>query len=142
MILPDINLLVYAHNDQAPEHLRAKTWWEKCLGGSTPVALSWVAVGGFVRLMTHPRVLARPASVAMTTAWVREWINQPPVIWIHPGERFAGIYLGILEQLGTGGNLTSDAHLAALAMENQATLHSNDTDFSRFEGLRWKNPLR
>jgi len=142
MILPDINLLVYAYNDQAPEHHQARAWWEKCLGGNVPVALSWVAVGGFVRLMTHPRVLVRPASVAMTTEWVRDWMNQPSVLWIHPGERFAGIYLDLLEQLGTAGNLTSDAHLAALAIENQATLHSNDTDFSRFEGLRWKNPLR
>lgn len=142
MIVPDINLLVYAYNDKAPEHEKARLWWENCLNGSTPVGLSWVAANGFLRLVTHPRVFARPMPVRIAIAHVRQWIARPPVRIVQPGRHFSNIFLDYLEKLGAGGNLTSDAHLAALAVEYQAELHSNDGDFSRFPGLRWINPLR
>jgi uncharacterized protein len=141
MIVPDVNLLVYAHNARAPQHAKARSWWEGCVNGSRPVALAWIVIGGFLRLMTHPRVLAMPMAVGDATARVREWLRQPPVILLHPGDRFSALYLDYLEALGAGGNLVTDAHLAALAVENQAELHSNDSDFARFTGLRWKNPL-
>lgn len=79
--------------------------------------------------------------IAMATATVRSWLKQPSVLILEPGDRFAEIFLQFIEDLGTGGNLTTDAFLAALAIENQAELHSNDMDFSRFRGLRWINPL-
>ena len=91
--------------------------------------------------MTHPRVLEDPMPIAMATATVRSWLKQPSVLILEPGERFAEIFLQFIEDLGTGGNLTTDAFLAALTIENQAELHSNDADFSRFKGLRWTNPL-
>lgn len=141
MIIPDINLLVYAHNDAAPGHAAARAWWESCLNGSGPVGLPWVVVAGFLRLMTHPRVLERPMAVAMAVAQVRAWLDQSPARIVHPGEKFEGIFLGYLEQLGTAANLTTDAQLAALAVEHQAVLCSNDADFARFPGLRWTNPL-
>ena len=142
MIVPDVNLLIYAHNDRASQHREALTWWEGCLNGETPIGLSWMAIGGFLRLMTHARVLANPMRIETATTLVRAWLVQPPVMILQPRENFPKFYLRYLDELGTGGNLTTDAHLAALAMEHQAELHSNDSDFSRFSGLRWKNPLR
>lgn len=142
MIVPDINLLIYAHNRSARSHEEARNWWESCLNGSTPVGLPWIVVGGSVRLMTHPRVLVDPVPVRVATGHVRSWLAQPPVRYLLPGTRFEALFLGYLDDLGSAGNLTSDAHLAALAVEHQAEIHSADADFSRFSGLRWKNPLR
>jgi hypothetical protein len=105
------------------------------------VGLAWVAVLGFVRIATHRQVLERPLPVAVACAAARSWLAQPYVSVLHPGERHAEILFGLLEALGTAGNLTTDAHLAALAIEHQAQLQSTDRDFGRFPGLRWENPL-
>ncbi len=142
MIIPDVNLLIYAHNDQAPQHAKARTWWEGLLNGRTPVGLPWITISGFIRLMTHPRILATPLDVLPTLAHVRAWLAQPPVRVLHPGSRFEQLVLDYLAHLGAAGNLTTDAQLAALAVEHQAELHSSDTDFARFDGLRWHNPLK
>ena len=141
MIVPDINLLIYAHNERAPAHAKAREWWESCLNGVEPIGIPWISISGFLRLMTHPRVLASPMHVSVAVAHVREWLEQPPVRILNPGPKFPELFLRYLSDIGTGGNLTTDAHLAALALEHQAELHSCDGDFSRFSGLRWKNPL-
>ena len=141
MIIPDITLLVYAHNDQAPAHAAARKWWESLMNGTTPVGMPWLCLSGYVRLMTHPRVLVRPMEVEDAVGHVRQWLARPVVRVIHPGSRFADLFFGFLGELGSAGNLTTDAQLAALAVENQADLHSCDTDFARFPGLRWLNPL-
>lgn len=141
MILPDINLLVYAYNKGAPCHREAKEWWEALMNGTTPVALPWLTLAGFIRLTTHPRILTDPMPPQKAAAHVREWLTQPVSLVIEPGKRFPELFLSYLGQLGTAGNLTTDAQLAALAVEHQAELQSNDTDFARFEGLRWRNPL-
>ena len=141
MIVPDINLLIYAHNDQAPQHEIAKDWWETALNGTRLVGLPWISISGFIRLMTHPRVLARPLGVHEAIVQVRSWLAQPPVRILQPGSRFEGLFLDYLAHLGSAGNLTTDAQLAALAVEHQAELNSCDADFARFPGLRWVNPL-
>lgn len=141
MIIPDVNLLIYAHNDRAPHHAKARRWWEDLLNGKTPVGLPWITIGGFIRLMTHPKILAKPLDVPSTIDHVRAWLAQPPVRIVQPGTKFEQLFLDYLAQLGTAGNLTTDAQLAAIAVEHQAELHSNDTDFARFRGLRWLNPL-
>lgn len=141
MIIPDINLLIYAHNDQAPQHQKARAWWEGLLNGKTPVGLSWVSISGFIRLMTHPRVLSNPLDVAQAVEYVRLWLAQQPVRIVQPGVKFEQLFLDYLITLGTAGNLTTDAQLAALAVEHQSELHSTDSDFLRFTGLRWINPL-
>ncbi|MBE7500305.1 MAG: type II toxin-antitoxin system VapC family toxin [Verrucomicrobiales bacterium] len=141
MIVPDVNLLIYAYNDQAPQHRPAREWWEDLLNGQTPVGLPWITISGFIRLMTHPRILVTPLDVPSTLAHVRAWLAQPPVRVLQPGSRFETLFLDYLAQLGTAGNLTTDAQLAALAVEQQAELHSTDSDFARFAGLRWVNPL-
>ena len=142
MIVPDINLLIYAHNRRDPNHEPAKAWWEETLNGNTPVGLPWVTSSGFIRIMTNRRILTEPLSPDRAVDLVRSWLDQPTVIILQPGPKFAGLFLGYLEKLGTAGNLTTDAQLAALAVENQAELHSNETDFTRFDGLRWRNPLK
>jgi toxin-antitoxin system PIN domain toxin len=142
MIIPDINLLVYAYNTEDPSHAQAKRWWEEFLNGTDPVGLPWVTITGFLRLVTHPRVLVYPMSVGQATEQVRAWLECPSVLTVEPGKKFSAIFLGLLDEAGTAGNLTTDAYLAALAIEHQAELHSNDADFSRFKGLRWRNPMK
>jgi len=141
MILPDINLLIYAFNDGTPEHVQAKQWWEELMNGTTPVALPWLVSSGFIRLVTHPKILNHPMPVPHAVKIVRSWLDQPVSLVIEPGKRFPDLFFHYLQNLGTAGSLTTDAHLAALAVEHQAELHSSDNDFSRFEGLRWRNPL-
>jgi uncharacterized protein len=141
MIVPDVNLLVHAYNTESRVHAAARAWWEALLNGTLPVGLPWVAILGFIRVTTHRQVLARPLSPQAACAPVRAWLGRPYVAILHPGARHAEILFGLLEGLGTGGTLTTDAHLAALCIEHQAELHSTDADFSRFSGLRWKNPL-
>ena len=141
MIVPDINLLLYATVDGFSEHERARTWWEEVLNGDEDVGLAAVALFGFIRLATHPRVLDRPLAVGAAVDRVKEWLGCPQVRMLLPGPRHLEIAFQLFSKLGTGGNLTTDAQLAALAIEHQAELHSNDTDFARFDGLRWVNPL-
>ena len=141
MILPDLNLLLYAYNSEARCHDAAKAWWEGLLNGSTAVGLAWVTALGFVRLTTHRQVMTNPLPVAAACAHVRSWLAHPNVSILHPGDRHAEILFALLETLGTAGNLTTDAHLAALAIEYQAELQSTDADFVRFPGLRWSNPI-
>lgn len=111
------------------------------MNGREPVALPWVVTFGFIRLLTHPRVLEKPLGLVEAVSHVREWLEQPCVLTLDPGHAFPVRFFAFLERLGTAGNLTTDAYLAALALEHQAELLSTDTDFLRFEGARWRNPL-
>lgn len=141
MIVPDLNLLVYAHNDGAPLHNSAKEWWEGLVNGSERVGIPWVVSVGFVRLMTHPRVLVHPVSAEEAVGYVQEWFRFPHIAPINPGSEHISHFRRSLAAAGVGGDLVTDSHIAALAMEYQAEVHSNDSDFSRFPGLRWRNPL-
>lgn len=141
MIIPDINLLVYAYNRSAVMHERARVWWEDVINREQPVGLAWVVALGFVRLTTHPSVLAAPLSPLDALSRVRGWIDQPGVRILEPGPRHVDLLNELFRATGVGGSLTTDTHLAALAIEHQAELHSNDADFARFPGLRWRNPL-
>ena len=141
MILPDVNILVHAYNSDSPVHGPAKAWWEETLSAAAPVGLTWPAALGFIRITTHTRVLENPLPPSIACAHVEAWLGQPQVSFVHPGERHATILFDLLRRLGTAGNLTTDAHLAALAMEHQAEVCTTDVDFARFPGLRWRNPL-
>jgi toxin-antitoxin system PIN domain toxin len=141
VILPDVNLLVYAYNRGTPQHARARAWWENALNGDEPVALTWAAALGFVRLISHPAVLVNPLDPRTAIRHVRSWLEQPVVEIRDPGPRHLEILERLVDSVGVGANLTTDAHLAALAIEHQCELVSNDTDFARFPGLRWRNPL-
>lgn len=142
MIIPDINLLVFAYNGAARQHARARKWWEEALSGDEVIGMPWAVTSGFIRLMTHRQVLEVPLAVDACCELVEEWFAVPNVQPIEPGPRHLGIFRSFLKGLGTGGDMVTDAHLAALAVEHSCELHSNDSDFSRFSGLRWVNPLR
>jgi hypothetical protein len=141
MIIPDVNLLVYAYNEDAPLHVEARGWWEECLSGEDMIGLPWAVIHGYLRLMTHPRVLVSPLAPDQAVDDTREWVEHPATTIIEPGPRHLSLLSDLLAAAGRGGSLTTDAVLAALAIENQATLYSNDLDFGRFPGLRWQNPL-
>ena len=142
MILVDVNLLVYAHDESSKLHPQARLWWETQLNGSQLIGLSWVAVLGFIRLLTNPRIYQNPFSPPEILEIVRTWLEQPHVKIIHPSEQHFSRLAKLIEQVGTAGNLTTDAHLAALAIERGLILHTTDADFARFPGLKWKNPLK
>ena len=141
MIIPDVNLLVYAYNRGTRHHEAARAWWEDLLSSTERVGLPWAVSLGFVRLMTHPAVLIVPLDPRGAIRHVRRWLERPNVVMLEPGPRHLDVVESLLGPLGVGGNLTTDAHLAALAIEHRGELHSNDTDFGRFSGLRWRNPL-
>ena len=141
MIIPDVNLLVYAHNDQSLNHHAAMRWWEGLLNGAERIGLPWAVSTGFVRVITNPSVMV-PLSALEAVDYVRHWLQHPHITPINPGPDYLDYFRRNLAVAGIGGNLVPDAHIAALAMENQAELHSNDSDFARFPGLRWRNPLQ
>ena len=142
MILPDVNVLVHAHNSDSPVHEAARQWWDGCLAGTEGVGLAWVVMLGFIRITTHPRVLLRPLPVADVLDRVESWLQLPHVHVPRPSERhFTGLRAN-LERIGTAGNMTTDAHLATLATQRGYVLHTTDADFLRFRHLRWVNPCR
>lgn len=141
MIVPDTNLLVYAYNDGAPAHDAARRWWEGLVNGSERVGVPWAVSTGFVRLMTHSRALTSPIPVADAIGHVRQWFRYAHVTPLNPGTDHLTHVQRSLDACGVGGDLVTDAHIAALAIEYQAEVHSNDSDFARFPGLRWRNPL-
>lgn len=142
MILPDVNVLVHAHNADSAVHEKARRWWDACLAGPEGVGLTWAALLGFIRLTTNRRIVAYPFAIADATKRIASWLELPHVHVTQPSEtHFARLRIE-LERLGTGGNLTTDAHLAVLAMERGYVLYTTDTDFARFPGLRWVNPCK
>lgn len=142
MRLLDLNILIYAIDESSPRHDAARDWVERTLSGTDTVALAWSVLLGFVRLSTRAAVFERPLSVDESFGIVDGWLAQPCVTVVHPTDRHSGVLGGLLADLGTAGNLTSDAHLAALSIEHGAELCSTDADFSRFPGVRWVDPLR
>lgn len=141
MKLPDVNLLIYAVDASSRHHARARPWLEQALSGTEEVGFAWVALLGFVRISTNPAALGNALVPARAFEFIDSWLGAPAATVVHPGRQHAGHVRELLEPLGAAGNLTSDAHLAALAIEHGAELCSGDNDFSRFEGLRWVNPL-
>lgn len=141
MKLPDVNLLLYAVDEDSPRFTVAHAWVQDLLRAAETVALPWAVVLAFVRLTTKPAIMTAPYSVEEALDVVDGWLARPNVVVVHPTDRHAAVLRELLGPLGAGGNLTSDAHLAALAIEHGAELCSCDADFSRFSGLRWRDPL-
>ena len=141
MIVPDVNLLLYATIDAFPHHPAARAWWEGTLSSSGPVGLAIPAVLGFLRIATNRRVLSTPMSLAAARGTVNEWLGQPFVTVVRPGREHLETVLDLLTSAGTAGNLTTDAQLAATALEHRGIVHTADTDFARFPQVSWTNPL-
>lgn len=141
MILVDANLLIYAIDADAPQHARARAWLEEVLSGTTPVGFAWVVLLAFVRITTRAGILKRPLAPEQALAFVDEWLRQPYAAAVAPGEHHWNTLRNLLNATGTAGNLVSDAHLAALALEQGAAVYSTDHDFKRFPGIEHVNPL-
>lgn len=141
MIILDVNILIYAVNRHAPLHSRAKSWLETTMAGTETIGLPWTVLLAFLRLTTRPGLFSNPMPIDNAFDLIDSWLEQPLVTIVDPGPRHRIILRGLLSNTGTGGNLTSDAHLAALALEHRAELCSSDHDFLRFPGLKCRNPL-
>ncbi|MGA2262306.1 MAG: type II toxin-antitoxin system VapC family toxin [Acidobacteriota bacterium] len=141
MILIDANLLIYAIDSASPHHDAARRWLEKVLSSSENVGLTWGVILAFLRIVTHPAVVRHPLSPEAALEYVDSWLAQPYVRTVAPGEKHWLILRNLLRSSGTAGNLTSDAHLAALALELDCEIFSSDHDFKRFQGVKHVNPL-
>ena len=141
MIVPDVNLLLYAYDAASPFHSRATSWWQACLTGTEPVGLAHVVMFGFMRVSTSARVFRSPLAASEAAGHVRAWLAQPVAEVLVPGPGHTGHVLNLLDTLGTAGNLVTDAQIAAIAIEHDAVVHTADADFTRFPGVRWLNPV-
>jgi toxin-antitoxin system PIN domain toxin len=142
MIVPDVNLLVYAYDSTAPAHRKARRWWETVLSGHEPVGLPWVVVLAFVRLVTHPTLSDNPMTVSKAREHVESWLACDHVRLLPAGAETFNRFFDLLAAVGTGGNLCTDALIAALAEEHGGQVYTNDVDFARFPGVVCKNPLQ
>lgn len=142
MIVPDLDLLIYAYNEGNEFHLAAQAWWEELVNGAEPVGIPWQVSDGFIRQMANPRILAEPWTPATTASVVAQWFSSDHVVGLSPGPRYLEILEQILATTGATTRLVSDATIAALAIENGAEVHTNNgRDFQRFPGLLWRNPF-
>lgn len=141
MIVVDVNLLIYAVNQDSPDHRKAKAWLESAVSGTETVGLPWIVLLAFLRLTTRTGLFQKPLRVNAAFDLVDAWLQQPSVTVPEPTARHLQTMRDLISPLGTAANLTSDAYLAALALEHGAELCSTDNDFGRFIPLRWRNPL-
>lgn len=141
MIVPDANILIYAYDERSPFHAKAKKWWTTVLGDAEPIGIPWVVVLAFTRLMTHTQICENPLTVTDAKAIILDWLDFPHVRLLQLSERAPQRFFELLEEAGSGGNLSTDAMIALHAMEYSATVYSNDLDFDRFPGIRRMNPV-
>lgn len=141
MILPDVNVLVYAHRRDASRHEAYRAWLEEAVSGPAPYGLSDLVLSGFVRIVTHPRVFVDPTPLAEALAFVRSIRDRENRVAVEPGPRHWEIFLDLCERVGVRGNLVPDAYLAALAIEAGMEWVTTDGDFRRFPGLKVRHPL-
>ena len=141
MILVDVNIPIHAINRDSRHHDRVRAWWDARLSGTRPVGLAWAVCFGFVRILTNPRIVLPPLGVDEALAYVTSWLKQPCTRIVQPLDGHWDLAASLLKAAGTAANLTTDAHLAALAIQNGCELYTTDSDFARFPGLRWHNLL-
>ena len=141
MKVPDVNLLLYAYDASSTRHAQARPWLEATLSAAEPVGFAWSVLLAFLRLSTRAQIFTSPLNPSEAFAIMERWLDQPNTVVLEPTGRHLAILRGLIEPLGTAGNITADAHLAALAIEHGGEVCSADTDFGRFTGLRWTNPL-
>ena len=141
MILPDVNVLVYAHRADAPGHAVYRDWLEALLNSDQAYGYSDLVLSGFLRVVTHPRVFNPPSDLASALAFAEAIRSQPNAVSITPGERHWLIFKQLCETAGVKGNLIPDAYLAAMAIESGSEWVTTDRDYSRFPGLKWRHPL-
>jgi toxin-antitoxin system PIN domain toxin len=141
VILVDANLLLYAEDSLSQSHEASRLWWDLQLSGAEPVCLCWPVLNAFLRIATNHRLHRRPLTLDEAIARIQSWFEQPCVQVIGPTDQHWAIFQRLLRSANATGNLASDAHLAALAVEHNCELQSTDSDFARFVGLKWNNPI-
>ena len=142
MILPDVNVLVYAYRKDAQDHRAYRDWLEEVVNADSAFGLSDLVVSGFLRVVTHPRVFRNPTPVAEAMQFAQQLRRQPHRVAIMPGRDHWRIFRRLCEEAGVKGNLIPDAFLAAMAIEHGCEWITTDGDFARFPGLRWRHPLK
>jgi uncharacterized protein len=141
VILVDANLLLYAEDSLSEHHQKARQWWDNVLSSSEPVCFCWPVLTAFIRIGTNPRLHQRPLTLNEACSRVQSWFEQPCVQLIQPTDQHWALFQKLLKEGNAVGNLISDTHLAALAVEHNCVLQSTDTDFARFRSLKWENPI-
>ena len=142
MLLPDVNVLVYAHRADSSEHAAYRRWLEDVINGEQAYGLADIVLRGFLRIATHPRVFDPPSSMSAALSFADQIRNQPNCVPVVPGPRHWIIFVRLCETAGAKGNLVPDAYLAALAIESGSEWITTDRDYSRFPGLKWRHPLK
>lgn len=141
MILPDVNVLVYAHRRDTPDHEVYRAWLESVLNGDSAYGMSDLVLSGFIRVVTHPRVFKQPSSVADAVTFANQLRDQSNCVPIVAGNAHWRIFTRLCSDVNAKGNLVPDAYYAALAIEHGCEWITTDRDFSRFEGLKWRHPI-
>ena len=141
MILPDVNVLVYAHREDAPDHAAYRGWLESVINGAQAYGMCDLVLSGFLRVVTHPRIFDQPSGLDQALAFVADIRNQPNCVPVRPGPRHWSIFEHLCRTANVKGNLVPDAYLAALAIESGSEWITTDRDYSRFPGLSWRHPL-
>ena len=141
MILPDVNVLVYAHRKDAQDHAAFRAWLERALSSDEAVGVSELVLAGFVRVVTHPRVFGQPTLIEVALGFAEALRGQPNAVFVTPGPRHWSIFDRLCRESEARGNLVADAYLAALAIESGSEWITTDRDYARFPGLRWRHPL-
>ena len=141
MIVLDANLLIYSYDTHSPHHKKSLSWLEKILSGTETVGLPWQTVSAFIRVLTNRKLHGLRLSLEQAAEVVDEWLNQPGVRLLLPGEDYWRLLRRVMIEGQAFGPLVSDAEIAALTIEYGGVLHTADRDFARFPGLRWRNPL-
>jgi toxin-antitoxin system PIN domain toxin len=141
MDLPDVNVLIYAHREDAPQHDKCSAWLTNLANGAAPFALSSVTLAGFLRIVTNPRIFQPATPMELALAFCRQLMARQTAAFLQPGPRHWSIMVDLIARSNVRGAMVSDAYLAALAIEHDCDLVTTDSDFARFPGLRWRNPL-
>jgi toxin-antitoxin system PIN domain toxin len=141
MVVVDANVLIYAVNERAPQHAAAKRWIEEALNGTESVGFAWLVLLAFIRLATLPAVFPQPLDISTALDLVDAWLLARASVVLEPTSRHAAVLSELLRESGTAGNLVSDAHLAALAIEHDGRVCTFDRDFARFPGVRSFMPM-
>jgi toxin-antitoxin system PIN domain toxin len=141
LVLTDVNVLVYAHREDAPDHAAYRAWLENVINGDEAYGVSELALSGFIRVVTHPKVFNKPSPVAAAFEFADQLRGSPNSVRVDPGPRHWSIFRRLCLEVGAKGNLVPDAYLAALAIESGCEWITTDRDYSRFAGLRWRHPL-
>jgi uncharacterized protein len=142
VILPDVNVLVYAHRPDAENHIAYRTWLEHLLAGDRAYGLSDFVLSGFLRIVTNRRIFLDPSPIEKALAFAEEIRTPSQCVPIRPGPRHWDIFRRLCLECAAKGNLVPDAFLAALAIEQGCEWITTDRDYARFPALRWRHPLR